>query len=215
MKQLIRYFTLAILLISIGQAKADDLGKWPVDSNYNQLMLNTGYSAPAFHLGFHVGLEIPVKRTYKPFNPALLLKIMGVELLPKERKFYRQTTVEPFIQFYNHKFNHTNLGIGAAYHYRIISPYRFYSSIGLEAGRAFQFYRDAVVFDERDNPSEQALLSNGYYQLGAIIEFGYEFNRKKHQSIYYRLHLGTLFPYNHVLNAYVKNEFGIRVINLR
>lgn len=215
MKQLLRYFTIATFLISFSQTRADYFGKWPIDSNYNQLLLNTGYSAPSFHLGFHVGLEVPIKRTYKPFNPALFLKILGVERLPKERKFYRQTTIEPFMQLYNHRFNHTNMGLGAAYHYRLISPFKFYASTGFEAGRAIQFYNDAVVFDERGNPSEQALISTGYYQLGWLLEFGYEFNQKKHQSIYYRLHIGTIFPYNHLLNAYVRNEFGLRIINLK
>ncbi|MFY0671785.1 MAG: hypothetical protein JXQ87_00190 [Bacteroidia bacterium] len=215
MKQLLRYFTLALMLSFFGNLKADDLGKWPVDSSYNQLMLNTGYSAPAFHLGMHLGLELPIKRTYKPFNPMWILKYFGFERMPRKRKFYRQTTIEPFIQLFNHRFNHTNLGLGAAYHYRLISPYRLYASAGIEAGRAFQFYNDAIVFDERGNPSEQAILTTGYYQLGGLVEFGYEFSRKKHQAIYYRLHVGTLFPYNHVLNAYVRNEFGLRIIKLR
>ncbi|MGB0431159.1 MAG: hypothetical protein ACPGLV_11845 [Bacteroidia bacterium] len=215
MKQFLKPLVILLVCIASCGTYTFGQGKWPTDTSFKYIHLNTGYSAPAFHLGFQIGVELPIKRTYKTFTPLRFLKHFGLKKLPKNQTIYRQTSFEPFMLFYNHKFNHSNLSIGAAWHYRIEGPTRFYGSVGFEVGRAFQFYRDAIVFDDRGQPSEQFITSNGYYQLGFLFEIGYIFNKPKHQSIYYRAHVGTLFPYNHVLNAYLRNELGLKIISLR
>lgn len=189
--------------------------KWKPDSTYNYLMLNTAYSAPMVHLGMQLGVEIPLKRTSKQFTTFSFFSNFGLEKWAKPRTMFRQVSFEPSLLLYNHQYNHTGLGLSGILHYRLISQTRLFSSLGLEYGRIFQFYRDAVVFDERNNPSNKALLTNGYNQLGTVFEFGFVFNKKKNQSIYYRLHAGLLFPYNHLANAYLRNEFGLKLISLR
>jgi len=188
--------------------------KWQRDSTKHEVMVNTAYYGPLVHPGLHLGIELPLFVEKKTFNTFSFLEKFGLEKLARPKTTIKQVSFEPQILFYNQRFNCASLMLGAALHKRIVKESKVFFMYGLDFGRNFQFYKDAIIFDERNKPIEKKMITNGYNQLGTILEIGYIFNRRKNQTIYYRFHAGILLPYNHLFNNYIHHEMGFRLISL-
>lgn len=124
-----------------------------------------------------------------------------------------QLTLEPGIGFYNHRFNHMGIYLGGNLFYRRNFQSGIFLDIGTELGRLYYVYRDVVEFDERSRPSTRAVASQGYYQLGLNAAAGVQLSKRT--ALYYRYHIGSLFPYNHALITYRRHELGVRLKRIK
>ena len=182
------------------------------DTVKTHLFLNSSLFGPLLHPGFLVGLDLPLREKTKTKERGKLAMKMGLREKPKIKTVRNGLYVEPHLGLYNHRFNHTGLLFGTTLKLQHQFNSGLYYFGGFELGRLIRFHRDVVVFDERNNPDHRNVVSSGHYQLGVQPGLGFRF--KKGQSVFYKYHIGLIFPFNHLAGGYVRHELGVNLIQL-
>jgi len=183
--------------------------RWKPDSSKYSIPYNLSYYAPAIHPGAYFGMELPLMRRYKNREAKRLLVKMGLRDSTTTKTSFDRLIFEPGLGIYNRRFNHMGTYLGANLFYRRTFHSRLFTDFGMELGRIFYLYSDVIEFDERNNPVSRNLASKGYFQTGLNASLGYEFSDRF--SLFYRYHIGILFPFNHSLSTYGRNELGFRI----
>lgn len=202
-----------LFVVTQGQAQEKKTKKWQADSSSYALSTSFSLYGPLVHPGVYSGIEIPFRRRLNHKQAKKLLVKMGLRDSFSHKIIKSQLTLESGLGVYNHRFNHMGIYLGGNLFYRRQYHTGLLLDLGGELGRLYQVYRDVVVFDERSNPTTRAVASKGYYQMGLNAGLGVKLNKKS--ALYYRYHMGILFPYNHALSTYRRHELGIRIKRLK
>lgn len=184
-----------------------------IDSSKAQLWLNTGLYGPLVHPGFLVGMDVTLWKNIKTKERGKIAMKMGLRETPKLKTIQNGFYIEPHVGVYNHRFNHMGILLGSSFKFQHQFNSGLYYFGGFEAGRLIRLHKDVVVFDERNNPNQRNVTSSGHYQLGTQAGIGFQF--KAGPSIFYRYHVGLLFPFNHLAAGYARHELGLKLFRIR
>jgi hypothetical protein len=181
------------------QAQNDSINK-PPGSRFN---LKLSSNSSVIYPGISAGIEFPV---FQIRNQVWIVKSVS-------RSFYRRRYISGNISWYHHPEFHDNLYLTAEWIMRRTRSGGFTSEFSCGPGFSRTFL-GGTTYKVSDNGAITIIKNAGYYYALITLGggFGYDFSMKKRipVSVFSKMNLISMFPYNSTLYFRPVLELGLR-----
>ena len=193
------FFILTLFLYSTCQAQSDSINK-SIDRHIN---LKLSYNSSLIYPGISTGIEFPLHRYY----------VIKIKKQGKEKSFTRGRFIAGNINWYHHPDFHDNIWLTAEWVMRRTSQKGFISEFSFGPGYSRTFLGGTTYrVDDNGYISVVKLAGYNYALLSVGGGFGYDYSVKKQLpfSVFGKMNVISMFPYNSTIYFRPVLELGIR-----
>jgi hypothetical protein len=173
------------------------------DSSYFHYNLKLAYNSSVIYPGVSTGMEFPLQH----FNKQVSKNKKHV------RSFLRERLISGNLNWYHHQYFHDNLYLTAEWVMRRTKSTGFISEFSAGAGYSRTFLGGTTYkVDDKGNISIVRLAGYNYALITVGGGFGYDYSIKKHTpvSVFAKMNVISMFPYNSTLYFRPALELGFR-----
>ncbi len=164
--------------------------------------LKLSYNSSLIYPGMRVGFETPIKR----------IELFKTNQSGITKTIFKDRFLTANLSFYHHPTFHDNVYLTVGYTMRRTRDKGFFTEFCPEIGYSRTFL-GGTTYNVNDNGDVSIKKFAGYNYALASLGFGlgYDFSKTKSKpfSIFYKLNVFTMFPYNSTLYVRPAMEIGV------
>jgi hypothetical protein len=164
--------------------------------------LKISYNSSLIYPGMRVGFETPIKR----------IELFKTNNSGNTKHIFKDRFLTANLSFYHHPTFHDNVYLTVGYTMRRTRDKGFFTEFCPEIGYSRTFL-DGTTYNVTDDGAVFIKKFAGYNYTLASLGFGlgYDFSKTKTKpfSIFYKLNMITMFPYNSTLYVRPAMEIGV------